>query len=176
MKKTYSLFVFTKSTLERFAVYHVTVDDEHDKLLETLTPDEIAMAKIIRYIYEKHGGYPLDFTLYNESNGTMACPGIFGGIGGPTEVPSPKYMTIEKATEKYNYFVELYDENYVPYSSPEQIMNEHNSFEDQQIESIKRRKDTRKDLLNKIVNKWSVPFDDVILRYGKDEFDKYSLC
>lgn len=174
--KKYSMFVFTKSTLERFAVYHVTVDDEHDKLLETLTPDEIAMAKIIRCIYEKHGGYPLNFTLYDESTGNMGCPGIFGGIGGPTEVPSPEYMTIEKATEEYNYFAELYNEDYMPYSSPEQIMNKHNHLEDQLIENIKRKKDTRRDLLNKIVNKWNVPFNDVFLRYGKDEFDKYSLC
>lgn len=175
MTTTYSMFAFTKSTLEQFVVYQVNINDK-DKLLETLTPDEIAMAKIIRYIYEKHSGYPLNFTLYNESNGAMGCPGIFGGIGGPTEVPSPEYMTIEKATEEYNHFVKLYNEDYIPYYSPEQIMNEHNCLEDQLIKSIKYRKDTRKNLLNKIINIWNVPTDGVRVRHGIDKFDENSLC
>jgi len=106
----------------------------------------------------------------------MGCPGIFGGIGGPTEVPSPEYMTIEKATEEYNHFVKLYGEDYIPYNSPEQIMNEHNCLEDQLIKSIKYRKDTRKNLLNKIINIWNVPTDGVCVRHRIDKFDENSLC
>lgn len=144
MITTYSVFAFTKSTHERFVVYHISIND-NDKLVATgtLTPDELAMAKVIKYVYEKHGGYIKDFTLYNESGG-MGCPGMFGGVGGPKEVPSPEY--------KYN------------------------RLEDRLIESIKYRKDRRKQLLNKIMNVWNISSDGVVHRYGIDQYDENSLC
>lgn len=174
MKTTYSIFAFTNQTLERFVVYQVDIDNK-DKLTDVLSPNEIAMAKVIRYVYDHHGGYLKDFTIYDESTGNISSPGMFGGVGGPKEVPSPEYMTIEKATEEYNHFVNLYNED-TPYSSPEQIMDEHNCLEDNLIKSIKRRINTRRNLLNKIINTWNVPTDGVIVRHGIDKFDENSLC
>lgn len=178
MITTYSIIIFTKSTLESFAMYHIDVND-NDKLVVTgiLTPDELAMAKIIKYIYEKHGGYPKNFTLYNESaGGNMGCPGMFGGVGGPKEVPSPEYMTIEEATGTRESLLNtgFWDENEV--EPAKQTMDEYNRLEDQLIESIKHRKDRRKQLLNKIMNVWNISSDGVVHRYGIDQYDENSLC
>lgn len=175
----YSLYVRTRpSELRIFVKYQVDIND-NDKLVSTgtLTPDELAMAKIIKYIYEKHGGWPKDFTLYNETNGgNMGCPGIFGNISGPKEIPSPNYINIERATEQYNYFANLYDEQYIPYSSPENLMYAHNHLEDQLIEDIKRRKDKRRELLNKVMGVWNISSDGVVHRCGIDQYDENSLC
>ena len=177
MKTTYSMVTYTKPTLESFAIYKVTVNSENSNFAETnLTPDEIATAKIIRYIYEKHGGWPKDFTLFDETMGNMGCPGIFSGLGGPKEVPSPNYMNIEEATERRNSLLNtgFYDENSL--ESPERTMNKFNHFEDQLIENIKRKKDTRRELLNKIMNKWNISSDGVIVHHGIDKFHENSLC
>lgn len=177
MTTPYSLMVYTEPALENFAIYKVVIDDKN-KLVETgtLTPDEFAMAKIIRYIFETHGGWPLDFTLFNDSTGAMGCPGIFYNLGGPKEVPSPNYMNIERATEEYNYFAEVYNEPYIPYSSPEQLMNAHNHLEDQLIENIKYKKDKRRELLNKIINTWNISTDGVFVHNGIDKIHENCLC
>lgn len=172
MTITYSMFAQTSP--ERFTVYKVIVNNRNNKL--ELTPDEIAMAKIIRYIYEKHGGWVKDFTLYNEATGGMGNPGMFANLGGPKEVPSPDYMSIEEATAKHHLFLNggFYDKDKVP--SPEQIMNEFNRLEDRLIKSIKLRKDKRRELLNKIINTWNISIDGVTVHHGIDKFDENSLC
>ena len=171
MIKTYSIYIETGPG--SFVVYCTKVDDGNLILDGALSPEEYAAAKIILSVYQKHGGWPLDFAFYDEYNGVEASVGIFGNLGGPKEVPSPTYMTKEQAIFEYNQLLEC-EESDIP--SVQEIMEKANSFEDKLIADIKRRIDTRNDLLSKMKTTWKISTNDVIVRHGTDKFNINALC
>ena len=145
-KDVYTLFV-QRTVRGDFVTYLTTVDDSI-QLCGGLTPSEYAIAKIIRYVYEKHHGWPKDFHFRNETYDIIASPGRFGNLGGPTEVPQASYVG----------------------------KKEKDTFEDKLIASIKYRIDMRKELLHKIINEWNIPTSDVIVRHGIDQYEERQLC
>ncbi len=104
-------------------------------------------------MYEKHHGWPKDFHFTNETSGVTASPGIFGNLGGPTEVPSASYNSGKTDSDKA-----------------------YNRFQDKLIDNIKYRIDMRKKLLHKIINEWNIPTSDVIVHHGIDQYEERQLC
>lgn len=151
MSKTVYTLSVQRTVRGDFVTYLTTVDDSIE--YGNLTPDEYAIAKIIRYVYENHHGWPKDFHFTNETLGVTAYPGMFGYLGGPTEVPVVSYKSENTADAK-----------------------RYNRLQDQLIDSIKYRIYRRKKLLHKIINEWNVPTSDVILRHGIDKYEENQLC
>lgn len=171
MFKTYLMYIRTGPGT--FVTYQTKVDDSKLILNGSLSPGEYAAAKIILRVYKKHGGWPKDFAFYDNDNNAKASVGIFGGLGGPKEVPSPTYKTKEQAIYDHKLLIE-HEEDNVP--SVQEIMERANQFEDNLIADIKRRIDTRNDLLSKMQTTWKISTADVTVRCGIDKFDENSLC